>query len=92
MTDTVLWYKGESGATPARQTTVAQVGPSTTISYGMRASEQVQARFDYLADKNTEGTLNPEERAEYEALVSGTTFISILQAKARALLAHGDGR
>jgi flagellar hook-associated protein 3 FlgL len=38
--DTVLWYKGEAGATPARQTAVAQVGPSTTISYGMRASEQ----------------------------------------------------
>jgi flagellin-like hook-associated protein FlgL len=38
--DTVFWYKGESGATPARQTAVAQVGQSTTISYGMRASEQ----------------------------------------------------
>jgi flagellin-like hook-associated protein FlgL len=38
--DTVFWYKGESGATPARQTAVAQVGPTTTVSYGMRASEQ----------------------------------------------------
>jgi flagellar hook-associated protein 3 FlgL len=38
--DTVFWYKGESGATPARQTAMAQVGPSTTISFGMRANEQ----------------------------------------------------
>jgi flagellar hook-associated protein 3 FlgL len=38
--DTVYWYKGESGATPARQTAMAQVGPSTTISFGMRANEQ----------------------------------------------------
>jgi hypothetical protein len=38
--NTVSWYMGESGATPARQTALAQVGPSMTISYGMRASEQ----------------------------------------------------
>jgi hypothetical protein len=55
---------------------------------GLRASEDVQARFDDLADKNAAGTLSPEERAEYESLVSGATFISILQAKARALLTH----
>jgi len=38
--DTVFWYTGESGATPARQTATALVGPDQTISYGMRASEQ----------------------------------------------------
>jgi flagellar hook-associated protein 3 FlgL len=38
--DTVFWYKGESGATPARQTAMAQVGPTTTIFYGLRANEQ----------------------------------------------------
>jgi flagellar hook-associated protein 3 FlgL len=37
--DTVFWYTGESGATPARQTALAQVGPSTTVAYGMRANE-----------------------------------------------------
>ncbi len=37
--NTVFWYTGESGSTPARQTATAQVGPSLTISYGMRASE-----------------------------------------------------
>ena len=48
---------------------------------GLRASEDVQARFDDLADKNTAGTLSPGEHAEYESLVAGVTFISILQAK-----------
>jgi hypothetical protein len=38
--NTVFWYTGESGATPALQTALAQVGPSTTIAYGMRANEQ----------------------------------------------------
>jgi flagellar hook-associated protein 3 FlgL len=37
--DTVFWYTGEDGATPARQTATAQVGPSMTIDYGMRATE-----------------------------------------------------
>jgi flagellin-like hook-associated protein FlgL len=32
--NTVFWYTGENGGTPA------QVGPATTIAYGMRASEQ----------------------------------------------------
>ena len=37
--NTVFWYTGENGATPALQTATAQVGPSLTISYGMRATE-----------------------------------------------------
>ena len=38
--NTVFWYTGENGSTPARQTATAQVGPSMTINYGMRANEQ----------------------------------------------------
>jgi hypothetical protein len=38
--NTVIWYTGENGATPARQTATALVGPSTTVDYGMRANEQ----------------------------------------------------
>jgi flagellar hook-associated protein 3 FlgL len=38
--NTVSWYTGETGATPARQTALAQIGPAMTIAYGMRASEQ----------------------------------------------------
>jgi flagellar hook-associated protein 3 FlgL len=41
--NTVFWYTGENGSTPALQTATAQVGPSTTVAYGMRANEQAIA-------------------------------------------------
>ncbi len=37
--NTVFWYTGENGSTPALQTATAQVGPSMTVSYGMQAIE-----------------------------------------------------
>jgi flagellar hook-associated protein 3 FlgL len=37
--NTVYWYTGEDGSTPALQTATAQVGPSMTVAYGMRANE-----------------------------------------------------
>ncbi len=54
----------------------------------LRADAATQQRVDELADKNTEGLLTPEEKAEYEAYVRASTFIAILQAKARARLAR----
>jgi hypothetical protein len=54
----------------------------------LRADAATQQRVDELADKNTEGLLTEEEKAEYEAYVSASTFIAILQAKARANLAR----
>ena len=54
----------------------------------LRADPIVQARVAELAEKCNEGQLTGEERAEYEAFVSAGTFIAILQAKARALLAR----
>ncbi len=54
----------------------------------MRATPEVQARIDELADKCTEGELTPEERAEYDAYVDAIDVISILQAKARSVLAR----
>jgi len=55
----------------------------------LRADEEVQQRIDYLADRSTEGQLTPEERDEYESLVTAGELISILQAKARIILS-GD--
>jgi len=52
----------------------------------LRATEEVQARIDELAEKCNEGELTPEERAEYEAYVDAIDIISLLQAKARAVL------
>ena len=54
----------------------------------MRATQEVQARIDELAEKCNEGELTPEERAEYEAYVDAIDIISLLQAKARAVLAR----
>jgi hypothetical protein len=54
----------------------------------MRATPDVQHRVDELAEKCNEGQLTPEERAEYEAYVDAIDFISLLQAKARAVLAR----
>jgi hypothetical protein len=56
---------------------------------GLRADETVQAKLDALAERNAEGTLTPDERTEYEALVSAGNLIAVLQAKARAALVDG---
>lgn len=53
----------------------------------LRADPAAQARIDELADKCTEGELTADERLEYQAYVDAITFISILQVKARAMLA-----
>jgi len=38
--NTIIWYIGENGPTPPRQTATARIDPSITVSYGMRANEQ----------------------------------------------------
>jgi len=54
----------------------------------LRADAKLQKHIDDLADKCTEGTLTPEERAEYGAIVSFDTFIAMLKSKARQRLAN----
>ena len=46
----------------------------------------VQQRVDSLAELANEGSLSPEERSEYEALVSAAEVIAILQLKAQRQL------
>ena len=53
----------------------------------LRATPEIQARLDELAEKCTEGELTEEERAEYAASVDAIDVISLLQAKARSVLA-----
>ncbi len=69
--NTVIWYTGESGATPARQTATAQVGPSMTIAYGMRANEQalttLVANVATLAATSYSAS-DPNAQANYQAL------------------------
>jgi flagellar hook-associated protein 3 FlgL len=71
--NTVFWYTGESGATPARQTAVAQVGPATTIAYGLRANEpalnNLVANVAVIA-ATTYSPSNTNASASYSALTS----------------------
>ena len=52
----------------------------------LKADTDVQARYDELADKNTEDALSAEERAELESLVRANSILSLLKAEARAFL------
>jgi len=54
----------------------------------LRASPQVQARIDELAEKNTEGEITEEELAEYDSYIHAIDFIAVLQAQARLVLAR----
>jgi hypothetical protein len=59
---------------------------------GLRASAEVQARLDELAERCSDGTLTEDERRKYESFLRAVNFIGVLQAKARALLASNpDG-
>ena len=52
----------------------------------LKADEEVQTRYDELANKNTAGGLTDEERAELESLVRANSILTLLKAEARAFL------
>jgi hypothetical protein len=54
-----------------------------------RASRDVQARVDELADKCNEGELTDAERDEYDEYLQAFHVIGILQQNAKRVLAHG---
>jgi flagellar hook-associated protein 3 FlgL len=74
--NTVFWYTGENGATPALQTATAQVGPSMSISYGMRATEpaitSLVANVAMLAATAFSAS-DPNAQASYQALCQNVT-------------------
>jgi hypothetical protein len=53
----------------------------------VKADAKTQAHVARLARKCNEGTITPEEMAEYDRFIAYADVIAILQAKARALLA-----
>ena len=69
--NTVFWYTGENGSTPALQTATAQVGPSMSVAYGMRANEpaiaSLMANVAVLA-ATTYSPSNTNAPASYKAL------------------------
>ncbi len=52
----------------------------------LRASDAAQARIDQLATACNEGTMPPQQDAEYRTLVTTASVIAVLQSKARAVL------
>jgi len=52
----------------------------------LQADGKMQARYEELADKNTENALSTEERAELESLVHVNSILTVLKAEARAFL------
>jgi hypothetical protein len=52
----------------------------------LRADPTVQARIEELAEKCNEGTITPEEMAEYDAYIQAMDVVAVLQKKARALI------
>jgi hypothetical protein len=52
----------------------------------LRADDEVQNRYDELADKNTAGTLLPDERVELASLVRANSLLGALKIEARAIV------
>jgi hypothetical protein len=52
----------------------------------MRADPEVQARYDELANRASEGTLSEKEKEELESLVRANTLVGLLKAEAQILL------
>ena len=52
----------------------------------LRADPAVQARIEELAEKSNEGTITPEEIAEYDAYIQALDVVAVLQKKARNLI------
>lgn len=52
----------------------------------LRADQSVQSRLEYLASRNSESTITPEERSDYESLVQAGNLIAVLQAQAREVI------
>jgi flagellin-like hook-associated protein FlgL len=69
--NTVMWYTGDAGSTPARSTALAQVGPATTVAYGVRANEpalsNIVANVAVLAATSYSPS-DPNAAASYAAL------------------------
>ena len=54
----------------------------------LRADEELESHIGELRRKANEGTLTPEEDAEYKDFVEAVDVLSIIQAKARQFLSQ----
>jgi hypothetical protein len=52
----------------------------------LRVDPAIQARIEELAEKCNDGTMTPEEMAEYDAYIQAMDVVAVLQKKARTLI------
>jgi flagellar hook-associated protein 3 FlgL len=91
--NTVIWYQGETGTSPARGTAVAQIDAGITVQYGARADEQAlrtQLQNVAVFAAVTTSATNPNATAVIAALnqrvannlatIPGTQTIQDIQA------------
>ena len=52
----------------------------------LRADPAVQERIEELAEKCNEGTITPEEIAEYDAYIQAMDVVAVLQKKVRNII------
>jgi len=56
----------------------------------IKFDKKIQARVKYLGECSNDGRLTREEYAEYSEIIRFDTMLSILQSKARRLLANSQ--
>ena len=54
----------------------------------MQADDEVQARYEDLAERSTQGQLTPTEQEELALLVRANALLSVMKAEARVILCH----
>ena len=52
----------------------------------LKADAKVQALYEMLANRNTEGTLTSKQRSELQSLVRANSLLTVLKAQAKAFL------
>lgn len=56
----------------------------------IRADDEIQARYEQLAERNAEGLLSAAEQNELTSIVRANSLVSVLKAEARAFLQHPE--
>ncbi len=61
-----------------------------TLLLRIEADDEVQARYEELAERSTEGLLTPAEQSELASVVRANLLVGVLKAEARAFLQRPD--
>ena len=88
MTDTTGKSSLEQLLRPLRRALNAELA---TLLLHMQADDEVQARYESLMERNTEGQLSQVEQNQLALMVRTNALLSVLKAEARAFLQHRTG-